>query len=191
MDKKNLIEKAKQYLRKNTVDSAHDLNHHKAVAENCLKILRAEKLQINTQEILIAAWWHDVEDRQGSTDLLKKEMVSEGIDSKIIKEITSIVHNHTFGRTPETLEEKVLFDADKIEYFNPQRMEKILADVKKGLLPVERLKEYYSTWLNRYKKVLNSFNFPYSKNVALRRVEATKKEIENIRKFLKATSSQI
>lgn len=184
MDRITLVDEARKYLKNKAIDSAHGLDHHKAVAENCLKIIKAEHLQLNTQAVIIAAWWHDIEDRQGSTDLLKKEMVSEGIDSKTIKEITSIVHNHTFGRTPETLEEKVLFDADKIEYFNPQRMEKILEDVKNGSLSIDRLKEYYITWLNRYKIVLTSFNFLYSKNVALNRVAATKKEIEKIRIFL-------
>ncbi len=179
-----LIDKAKRFLKNTPIDAAHGFEHHKAVAENCKKIIEAEHLMVNAQAVITAAWWHDVESRRGATDLLEKEMKKVHLDKQDFKTIASIIHSHTYGKHQETMEAKVLFDADKIEYFNPQRLKRVLKDTQRGVLPVATLSAYYHNWLERHKTILESLHFNYSRVEAQRNLPVTKKEIEKIRMFL-------
>lgn len=184
IDNPEIINKAQEYLRRQPVDFVHDLDHHEAVANNCIKIIQAEHLNVNPTIVIIAAWWHDLESKEGATDLLQKEMVSARFDEQTIKATTAIVHSHTYGEQQATTEAKVLFDADKLEYFNPERMKKAVNDAQMGLLPIPVLAKHYRLWLERYENVLNSFNFKYSRELAQQNLADTLAEIGKMRVFL-------
>lgn len=185
-----IIDKAKEYLKKSPIDAAHGLEHHEAVAENCIKIINGEHLNVNITVVMIAAWWHDVESQQGATDLLQKEIVTAGFDPETVKSISATVSSHTYGKHQGTIEERVLFDADKMEYFNPDRIRSAVEDARKGLLPIPILAKHYQAWLERYQDILQSFNFEYSREAAHRNLAATLKEIEKMRIFLESVSSK-
>lgn len=179
-----IIEKAKEYLSRLPVDSAHGLDHHEAVAKNCIKIIEVEQLNLNTDAVVIAAWWHDLESQQGATDLLLKEMASAGFDAQTTEVTASVVRAHTYGKHQETLEAKVLYDADKMEYFNPERARKAVEDAQSGILEIQILAKHYQAWLDRYREVLTSFNFEYSRKIASDNLPATLEEIEKMGAFL-------
>lgn len=188
MDRLEIINKAKEYLGHQPVDSAHGLDHHEAVASNCFKIIQAEHLNVNTTAVVIAAWWHDLEDQEGATDLLQKEMASAGFDEQTTKATSSIIRSHTYGKLQETIEAKVLFDADKMDYFNPERMKKAVKDAQTGFLSIPVLAKHYHVWLDRYQDVLTSFNFAYSRAAAYHNLATTLEEIEKMRVFLETVN---
>lgn len=184
MLKNDAISKAKQHLEANPIDAAHDLDHHQQVAQNCLAIINAHQLVVDPQLVEIAAWWHDVESQQGATSLLTSELKKTGLTTLEIEQIAQIVESHTFGAQPTTLEAKILYDADKMEYFNPHRLTKALVDAQNGSLPVETLKKHYLAWLERFQTVLDSFNFDYSRQFAHDNLVEAQEIIQKIRKFV-------
>ncbi len=184
MSSSELINKAKDYLEHQPVDSVHSVDHHERVADNCMKIIEEEHLNINSYAVVIAAWWHDVETKQGATTLLQQEMEMAGFDRQTIESVSAIVRSHTFGKDQKTIESQVLFDADKMEYFNPERMRKAVKDAQEGTLSIPILAQHYHLWLDRYQSVLSSFHFSYSRETAFRNLVETLKEIEKMRIFL-------
>lgn len=180
-----IIDKAQNLLKNRPINTIHDIEHHRNVVFNCGKIIEQENLIVNSTNIIIAAWWHDVESQQGATELLQNEMRSLGFDKDAIAAVTNIIHSHTYGQRPQTVEAQVLFDADKIEYFNPERMRKALKEAKAGLLPIPILKKHYLEWRKRHKDILESFNFGTSKKITLRNLSATLAEVKKITTFLK------
>lgn len=184
---RKIVEKAKDYLRHNPIDATHGLRHHKAVVENCLKIIAEEHVVVDKDSLVIAAWWHDIESQEGKTELLRKEMVSQGFNKRTVEFTCAIIRSHTYGGKQKTNEAKILFDADKMEYFNPKRIRVALKDAKRGVLPVSALKKHYQSWLERHQYILNSFHFYYSKNIALSNLKATSSAIEKIKTFLESS----
>lgn len=180
-----IINKAKKLLKNYPINSVHDIEHHENVARNCQKIIDQEDLNINSTNIIIAAWWHDAETQQGDTKLLQKEMKILEFDRDIITSVANIILTHTYGKKPQTIEAQVLFDADKMEYFNPERMRKALKEAKAGLLSISILEKHYLEWLERHKKILKSFKFETSKKIALQNLSATLAETKKIANFLK------
>ncbi|MBI2641709.1 hypothetical protein HYW87_03905 [Candidatus Roizmanbacteria bacterium] len=77
---RKIINQAQVYLENQPIDAAHDLAHHSRVARNCQLIIKAEHLRVNRTNVMIAAWWHDVESQEGETNLLEKEMKKGGFD---------------------------------------------------------------------------------------------------------------
>lgn len=187
MGSRKIVEKAKDYLRNNPIDITHGLSHHKAVVENCLKIIAEDHVVVDKDNLITAAWWHDVESQEGKTELLRNEMVCQGFNQRTVEIVCAIIRSHTYGGKQKTIEAKVLFDADKMEYFNPKRLRTALEDTKRGLLPVSALKKHYQSWLVRHRYILNSFHFHYSKNIALSNLKATSSEIEKIKTFLESS----
>ncbi len=191
MGSMEIIERAKDILRRKPVDTAHGLDHHEAVVDNCLRIIQAERLSIDIDSLKIAAWWHDLESQQGATDVLRKEMVLLGFDQQSVETVSAIVRSHTYGGKQKTVEAKVLFDADKIEYFNPKRIRDALEDAQKGVLPISALEKYYHSWFERHQRVLDSFHFGYSKKVAQDNLAATSNQIEKTRIFLESVKLRL
>jgi len=184
MDEAKIIKKAQAYLKHSPIDSVHDYNHHKNVARNCQMIIEAEHLDIDFELLNIAAWWHDMETQQGATNLLKRAMKEYEFSEKKIAIVISIINSHTYGKKQFELESQVLFDADKMEYFNPERMMRALEDTKIGKLSTVILRKHTVSWLQRHQKVLDSLNFKYSKKIALDNLAETKHKIDQISVFL-------
>ena len=126
MEKK--FERIKKIVEKKLSCSAHKMDHIMRVYNLCLRLARGEK--VNLAVLKAAALLHDIgraeedKDKSGATDhaiagakmsapILKKLKFS----SNEIKHIEHCILTHRYraGRRPETLEAKILFDADKLD----------------------------------------------------------------------------
>ncbi|MDI6778355.1 MAG: HD domain-containing protein [Patescibacteria group bacterium] len=127
MNKK--IEKIKEIVRNKLFDCpAHNFDHVIRVYTLAVKLAKGKKVDINV--IKIAALLHDIggmkemNDPSGKTDhaiesakMSKPILKKLGYSDKKIKHITDCIIQHRYRteNMPETLEAKILFDADKLE----------------------------------------------------------------------------
>jgi uncharacterized protein len=103
----------------------HDIGHVKRVLRNATLIW--EKEGGNLFAIKLSAILHDIgrpiEDLTGwdhaevSANIAKRLLYLWNIPDKIIKIVYDAIYNHRFskGRTPQTIEGKILSDADKLD----------------------------------------------------------------------------
>lgn len=178
-----LISIAKTKLKESPIDTAHGVDHHQSVFINCLEIIADHNLEINLDLITISAWWHDLESQIGDINVLNKEMIELKFSNNQIENIIKIIKEHTFGKKQTSLEAKILYDADKIEYFNVKRIEQAIEDTENGLMELATLQRLSKSWLKRYKNVLENFHFEFSKKTALNNLPATKQAVAIISNF--------
>lgn len=109
--------------------AAHDIDHVLRVYNMCM-LLAAEEPEVDHEVLIPAALLHDIarrledEDTSGVIDhaVLGAEMAGRILNDyhyepKIISRIEDCIKAHRFrsGFTPETVEAKILFDADKLD----------------------------------------------------------------------------
>jgi len=121
-------EKIQEVVTKELSCSAHDLEHVLRVYRLCLYLTKYE-LSVNLDVLKTAALLHDIakvkedQDNSGNTDhaLLGAEMAKKILEelgySENLDQIIRCIRTHRFkgDNRPETLEAKILFDADKID----------------------------------------------------------------------------
>ena len=146
-------------------DLAHDITHHYRVWQWCLKITEAEHLSLNQDVLTLAAWWHDAEERTGRVVIaVKKSLEHNNIDSQLIDQVASVIREHSFGKEQHSLEAKVLFDADKLEYVSPQRLSWFAQAVKDGFIDEKTYRRYRKDWTQRTPQIPSLLHFEFSKN---------------------------
>jgi len=120
----NLIEEAKKYITKlfEGHSDGHDLNHSLRVYENAIKIAKEEK-GCDMEAVALASLLHDADDHKlfdtkdnaNAAGFLKEH----GVDAERITFIVSIINSVSFsknkGKTPDTLEAKIVQDADRLD----------------------------------------------------------------------------
>jgi len=124
MDEINLILKLVEKKVKN--DSAHDFHHIMRVFKNAQKLCKKEKA--NEKLVLTAVLLHDIVSYPKSDSRSKMSSVHSAEEAKKIldkfdysneeiKIICDAIRDHSFsrGKTPETLEGKILQDADRLD----------------------------------------------------------------------------
>jgi uncharacterized protein len=107
-------------------DPAHDFNHIMRVYKNAQKLCKKEKA--NQKIVLSAVLLHDIisypkSDKhsklssQKSADEAKKILKKLNFTSEEINIISDAIRDHSFsrGKTPKTLEGKILQDADRLD----------------------------------------------------------------------------
>jgi len=126
---KQIIEKIRDKAKEYFVggDSSHDWSHVERVHNLAIKIGKKEKANLNIVEI--ASYLHDV-GRKEETDskgkichaekgveISKKILSKYNLDEEVVENILHCVlsHRHRNNHNPETIEAKVLFDADKLD----------------------------------------------------------------------------
>ena len=127
MDKK--YREIKGIVEKELSCSAHDIDHVMRVYNLCEHLARGEA-GIDLEVLRMAALLHDIArvkedgDSTGSTDhaVLGADMAERilqelGYDAEFISKVKHCIITHRFrsGRRPETMEAKILFDADKLD----------------------------------------------------------------------------
>jgi len=123
-DYKKTLEKVKKLVWKNLKNesSGHDYWHSYRVVKTSLFIGRQEKANLKVLEL--AGWLHDIaivdnkKDHEIKGAQFAKEFFSKlEIDEKIIKKVVDCIRSHRFskGIKAETIEEKILQDADKLD----------------------------------------------------------------------------
>jgi uncharacterized protein len=106
---------------------SHDWDHTERVLRLCLRIGRQEKADLGVLEL--AALLHDIgraeEDRtngrvchgRAGATLAKKVLEKHGVPPVTVRSVVHCIRTHRFRRraVPQTLEARVLFDADKLD----------------------------------------------------------------------------
>ncbi len=188
-----LIVFAQEYLKKQPFDIVHDLKHHQLVVKNCVDIIREEKLTPDEEVVITSAWWHDVEKSYKSANsadstvsFLKKIAREMHIDPAFVDQCVHTILQHSFRQSQTTLEGKILFDADKIEYVNDGRIAKLMNDflTHPGKYPIDKLQEIHDLWVARIKKVPDMMHFAYSKKIFLTKVKATENILDKLQKAI-------
>ena len=163
-----VINRAKQLLFTDAHDIAHDINHHYRVWEHCMNIIMEENLvnDIDLESLYIAAWWHDY--KRGSKEYVEliTELKNNDFSSLEINYTIGIMNSHSFGDAGQnTLEAKILYDADKIEYISTARWEMINLSIQFEAFPEGRVLEYYHGINERLSTVKERLYFEYSRKV--------------------------
>lgn len=123
--KKSIEEKAKKFFK--GASGCHDWMHIERVRTLALKIGREEGADLDVLEL--AALLHDIgrkEEMEGKgkichaargAELAKKILAKHSVGAERIASIAHCVAAHRFrnGLAPETIEAKILFDADKLD----------------------------------------------------------------------------
>ena len=121
----SIAKEARQYFR--NARGSHDWDHTERVDELCQRIGRKEKADLVV--LKLAALLHDIgreeEDRtngkichgEKGAELAKGILARHGVPAEMAGRVIHCIESHRFRRnkTPQTLEAKILFDADKLD----------------------------------------------------------------------------
>lgn len=121
-----LINKAKE-LMKQVPDPKHSTSHMESIVKYTKEILEYEP-NANKEVCIISAYWHDVgrmESEKGhaiiSANMLKKEMERLNYNEGFIEKCYKAIYKHSWNEIPDTLEGKIIRDADKIDFIGINR----------------------------------------------------------------------
>mgnify|MGYP001011962105 FL=1 len=123
----DLIEKTREFVASflEGEPSSHDMTHINRVESLCLEI--REKEGGDPLVLQLAALLHDVgvikEHEEGgdhavySADIASEFLSKAGIRKEVIEAVTNCIRTHRFsaGKSPETLEARILQDADRLD----------------------------------------------------------------------------
>ena len=115
------------YMQTCMRDSAHDREHVYRVLYTALDIA-AEESRVNTDLLIAACLLHDI-GRQAQindpslchatvgADMAREFLLSSGYDDDFAQQVAQCIQSHRFRkeRPPQSLEAKILFDADKLD----------------------------------------------------------------------------
>jgi uncharacterized protein len=122
----DLLEKIIEFAQKlYTEDDLHGIGHIERVLQNAIKIAKMEGGNLNLTKALV--WLHDIgriqeKDKHThhtaiSVELSQKFLSEEQVDAEIIEILINGIYAHSFslGHLPQSLEAKILSDADKLD----------------------------------------------------------------------------
>jgi uncharacterized protein len=110
------------------IDPAHDMLHVKRVVAQA-KLFAAEEVDVNNRVLIAASWLHDVISRESDdgmrapSSVRSAKLAAEFLHSENLlgaEEIDRVkhaiaAHGHTAGIEPETVEARIVWDADRID----------------------------------------------------------------------------
>lgn len=158
-----LINEAKMILQTVPYDAAHNFHHHERVWSNTQQIIKKEKLLIDEEALCIAVWWHDVDKGSVGSPRFMRAAHQYHIPQLKIDAILAIMNQHSFDDEQTTMEGKLLFDADKLEYVSLVRWKQFLPVLQKNPLMQDRLKAYQVAIGERIIPVYRRLYFEISK----------------------------
>ncbi len=155
-----LLQYVEHYFRQHRPDAAHEIDHIQRVTFWAEKLARAEKA--DSEVVIAAAILHDIGmpkfgDARHATEGAKMAvpiLKQSGYSASQIQSICSAIVHHTteVNDPPRTLEEKVVFDADKLDAVGPISLHRWFFDYqKRGCLHAECI-ERTLVHLKRWKK---------------------------------------
>lgn len=119
-----LILDAKEYIKElfSGNSDGHDLDHSLRVYSNAMVIARSEQ-NCDTEAVALAALLHDADDHKlfntkdnaNAVSFLKQHGVDDNRISFIISIIKSVSFSKNRGKTPDSLEGKIVQDADRLD----------------------------------------------------------------------------
>ena len=124
---KSEFQKIENYMRECMPDSAHDCEHVYRVLYVALDIADHEQ-DVDMDVLIAAALLHDIGRReqfenpkvchaQVGAEKARKYLLENGYDAEFAGKVESCIRAHRYrsSNPPQTIEEKILFDADKID----------------------------------------------------------------------------
>jgi len=128
IDKKiieNIKQEAKEYFTKG--DSSHDWSHIERVYNSAIKIAKEENANLDV--VKIAVYLHDIGRNEEiksrgkichaekGSEIAKKILSKYDINEKLVENIIHCIlsHRNRNNHKPETIEAKIIFDADKLD----------------------------------------------------------------------------
>lgn len=116
-----------RYMQACVADRAHDENHVLRVLSNALLIAREEP-QADRDILIAACLLHDIARREemetpsvrhaaAGAEKARAFLQRNGFDTEFCNRVAACIAAHSFGNgpAPERVEEKILFDADKLD----------------------------------------------------------------------------
>lgn len=166
-----ILDLARTHLYDSPYDVAHDLAHHLEVLRNALQLaheLSDEELDFDV--LRIAALWHDIpvpgsveKNSERTAEYLEQKMHEIGFHKDFIKKVYDAVSRHSFGQQPTTIEGKVLYDADKLELLNLQRLSRYHRAVEQGKAPRQKAEADFRRVADNFKTLRGTLHFEASK----------------------------
>lgn len=121
-----LIKKAIEIMDK-VPDPKHSISHMESVVKYTKEILSVE-LGADIEVCILSAYWHDVGRFKGekghallSAEMLKQELIKENYNKGFIEKCYLAIYKHGWEEQPETVEGKIIKDADKIDFVGISR----------------------------------------------------------------------
>lgn len=187
-------------------DSAHDFEHIMRVYKNAQKIGRKENA--NMKLVLAAVLLHDIvsfpkSDKRSKTSSIKSSIAAQrilknhGYDKNEIKIISDAIRDHSFsyGTVPNTIEGKILQDADRLDAIGAIGIARAFSTAGSGKRPFynksdpfcQKRKPDDANWTldHFYKKLLlleEKMNTKTAKKEARRRTKIMRKFLDDFKK---------
>ncbi|MBO4579666.1 MAG: HD domain-containing protein [Clostridiales bacterium] len=124
MDNEKLISEAIEYVSELLGENSggHDLSHSVRVYKNALKIAKIEA-ECDMMVVSLASILHDVDDHKifchENNENARAFLDDKGVSSELTEEICRVIDSVSFsknrGRRPESLEGKIVQDADRLD----------------------------------------------------------------------------
>ena len=155
-----LIKYITKFLKKTPPDCAHDHGHHIRVWKNVQYLISKGGFDVDEKIMKVCSLWHDVDKHNNDTSIEKYCRLVD-LDSRVIRKINKIILDHRWSSKPVSLESKLLFDADKLEYVSVPRWNQALFYNNKDNL----IKLYFEGLNKRLPEMYKKMNFDVSKKI--------------------------
>jgi HD superfamily phosphodiesterase len=156
-----LILEATEIMKK-VPDPKHSLSHMESVVKYTKEILVGVP-EADVEVCILSSYWHDVGRIKGekghallSAEMLKQELFNQNYPESFIEKCYLAICKHGWNEYPETIEGKIIRDADKIDFVGIGRWKscidndckfhkilEILPVLRKDILEFEISKEIY------------------------------------------------
>jgi HD superfamily phosphohydrolase YqeK len=178
-----LIDQAVERLSKQAFDEAHDLRHAEAVWKTAEDICTHIDKVVNKDIIKIACYWHDVvvtpktqwaegKNVSATADYLEKKMTKAGFEQESTQKTVAAIRWHEFDDEPVNIEGQIVWDADKLEPFNPDRWLGAIHAVQAGKMTEAKFDALIDTGLKWLKVLRHKYHFDYSRKLFDERLTA-------------------
>lgn len=161
----SIIEKAKEYIETVFQGNAdgHDVSHTLRVYRNALQIAKAYP-QSDLYVISLAALLHDVDDHKlfhtENNANARRFLQDQDVDPKRIEQICEIINSVSFsknrGRRPESMEGKIVQDADRLDAIGAIGIARTFAFGGRNGRPIENTLQHFYDKLLLLKDEMNT-----------------------------------
>lgn len=131
-ENKELINLAKKYMSL-VNDYEHDMGHVNDVVKILCELMDNLEFEFDPEVCIIAAYWHDVGryykdsgHEKISAEMLENKMINLGYNKQMIDKCIAAVKFHKWNMVPNTIEGKIIKDADKLAWLGRERWERCL-----------------------------------------------------------------
>lgn len=165
---KNVLSNIERYVNKNqeNFEPEHGYQHHFQVAKDALRIARnyhkRTGVDIDLNSLMIACCVHDISHRGNCTqDEINTVLINSGVVEDKLEKIHDIASTHSYDSKPNTIEGKILWVADKINYVDPDRFAsqaeklRLLSDDERQRVVADLEDKYVEKWLRAVNQIPN------------------------------------